>query len=330
MAMNILFIGGTGQISLSCVQQAVAAGHNVTVFNRGKRGDDDLPEGVATIVGDMGDAVSYGELGKRFFDVVCQFMVFTPVQMALDLNTFAGSTGHYVFISSASVYEKPARHYVITEKTATVNPYWEYSQRKIACEQMLKTSSALPWTIVRPSHTVRTSLPTMMNEGDVVGQRLLDHKPVLVSGDGTTPWTLTRSVDFAVPFVRLFGRPETLSEDFHITSDRGYAWNDIYRTIAAGLGVEADIVHVPTPVLARYLPSWEGPLMGDKTWAALFDNTKVKSVVGDFTCSEDLAEVLAEPIAHFKARLAAHGRLASDIEPLIDRIAAEQSALGRA
>jgi len=151
---------------------------------------------------------------------------------------------------------------------------------------------------------------------------------VIVAGDGATPWTLTRCADFAVPFVRLFGAGAALGETFHITSDNAYTWNDITNAIAAGLGVKADIVHVPTDTLIRYHRDWEGPLMGDKTWAALFDNTKVKSVVGDFPCVKDLGEVLAEPIASFKARLKSEGSKTSDRDALMDRIAREQRSLG--
>jgi nucleoside-diphosphate-sugar epimerase len=327
MALNVLFVGGTGQISLPAVRLAVEAGHKVSIFNRARTGGD-LPAGVTVIAGDMNDPASYGALGKQSFDVVCQFMVFTPEQMQRDIDTFTGHAGQYIFISSASVYEKPARHYIITEKTPTVNPYWEYSQRKIACEQLLKDQSKLPWTIVRPSHTARTGLPTMMNEGDVIGHRMLAGRPVLVTGDGTTPWTLTRSIDFSAPFIRLFGNSRALGDDFHITSDRGYMWNDIYAVIATKLGVEAKIVHVPTDTLVRYHPAWEGPLMGDKTWAALFDNSKVKRVAGDFTCSENLDEVLEESIANFKKRLAEKGPQTGDLDLLMDRIAKEQSALG--
>ena len=324
---SVLFIGGTGQISLPCVERAIAAGHKVAVFNRG-RTEAPLPAGVESIVGDMKDVAAYGELGRRKFDVVAQFMVFTPDQMAQDIATFAGNTGQYIFISSASVYEKPARHYVITEQTPAVNPYWPYSQAKIACEGMLPGAANLPWTIVRPSHTVRTGLPTMMNEGDVIGHRMLAGKPVLVSGDGTTPWTLTRSEDFAVPFIGLFGKREALGEDFHITSSRGCTWDAIYSTIAEGLGVKANIVHVPTDTMVRYHSEWAGPLLGDKTWAALFDNSKVRRVAGDFTCSEDLADVLSQPIANFKKRRDAQGVRGSELEPLMDRIAADQLALG--
>jgi nucleoside-diphosphate-sugar epimerase len=327
MAFSVLFIGGTGQISYPCVSEALAAGHRVSVFNRG-RADAPLPAGVEAIGGDMNDAAAYSALADRNFDIVCQFIAFTPEQMARDISVFAGHAGQYIFISSASVYEKPAKHYIITEETPAVNPYWLYSQNKIACEQLLAASRGMPWTIVRPSHTVRTGLPTMMNEGDSIGHRMLRGAPVLVSGDGTTPWTLTRSRDFAKPFVGLFGKAHALDEVFHITSDKGYTWDEIYRTIAAGLGVEAKIVHVPTDTLVRYHPAWEGPLLGDKTWTALFDNSKVKRVAGDFTCSEDLAEVLEESIANFRKRLGARGPQGHELDPLIDRIAAEQSALG--
>lgn len=327
MALNVLFVGGTGQISLPCVQQALAQGHKVSVFNRGTRGVA-LPDGAISIVGDMTDAAAYGALADKKFDVVCQFIAFTPEQVANDIAVFTGHVGQYVFISSASVYEKPASHYVITEKTPTVNPFWKYSQNKIACEALLKSSKDLPWTIVRPSHTVRTSLPTMMAEGDVIGQRMLNGKPLLVSGDGTAPWTVTRCKDFAVPFVGLFSKQDALGEDFHITSDHAYTWDAIYKTIAAGLGVEANIVHVPTDTIVRYHADWAGPLTGDKTWTALFDNSKVKRVAGDFTCAEDIAVVLEESIANFKKRLDADGPQTSDLELVMDQVAKEQSALG--
>jgi nucleoside-diphosphate-sugar epimerase len=323
---SVLFVGGTGQISLPCVEKAVAAGHDVSVFNRGLR-EAELPKGVTSIVGDMKDPASYRQLGARKFDVVCQFMVFTPEQMQLDIETFAGNTGQYIFISSASVYDKSG-HYVVKEGVTPVhNPFWAYSQDKIACEKLLQASTNLPWTIVRPSHTVRTGIPTMVGEGDVIARRMLAGKPVFVAGDGTAPWTLTRSVDFANPFVGLFGKQAALGEDFHITSSRAFTWTQIYQAIARGLGVEANIVCVPSDTLIRYRPDWAGPLWGDKSLASLFDNSKVTSVAGPFTCSEDLDEILAEPIAFLKQRLA-QPETPSELTPLIDRITAEQLAIG--
>jgi nucleoside-diphosphate-sugar epimerase len=326
---NVLFIGGTGQISLPCVELAVKAGHKVSVFNRGVR-DEALPKKVKSITGDMKDPASYKKLGKTKWDVVAQFMVFTPEQMQQDIDTFAGNVGQYIFISSASVYEKPPRHYVITEKTPAINPFWSYSQAKIICEEMVQKAKKLPWTIVRPSHTVRSGLPTMMNEGDMIARRMLAGKPVIVAGDGATPWTLTRSEDFAVPFTGLIGNKKALGEIFHITGDKGFTWDEIYGAIGKGLGVKAKIVHVPTDTLVRYHKDWEGPLVGDKTWAALFDNRKVKRVAGKFTCSENIDEILEQPIKYLKKRLAAEKNPAPHpLDGLYDRIAAEQSALGR-
>lgn len=326
MAMNVLFIGGTGQISYPCVADAVARGHKVSVYNRGKRSEA-LPAGVTSIVGELGGP-EYTGLARSKFDVVCQFIAFTPDQVGRDIEIFSGHCGQYIFISSASVYQKPASHYVITERTPAINPYWPYSQAKIACENLLLHSKGLDWTIVRPSHTVRTGLPIMIGDADIMARRMLDGEPTIVAGDGHTPWTLTRSVDFAMPFVGLFGNTRALNEVFHITGDRAHIWDDIQTTIARLLGVEARIVHVPTDTLVRYNPEWIGPLTGDKAWTAIFDNSKIKSVVGDFKCAESLDEILAEPIHHLKQRLGKHRPPKGEFDALVDRICAEQEALG--
>ncbi|MEX0853444.1 MAG: NAD-dependent epimerase/dehydratase family protein, partial [Bauldia sp.] len=170
MGLSVLFIGGSGQISLPVVHEAVAAGHRVSVLNRG-RTVVDLPKGVSTIVGDMDDDATYSRLGQASFDVVCQFRAYTPAQMARDIATFAGHAGQYIFISSASAYQKPARHYIITERTPLENPYWDYSRNKIACEKLLREQSKLPYTIVRPSNTVRTGMPMAYGDGDAVARR---------------------------------------------------------------------------------------------------------------------------------------------------------------
>lgn len=326
MASNVLLIGGTGQISLPCVIDAVEAGHKVTVFNRGQTGEA-LPAGVEVIIGEMGDS-SYADLAGRRFDTVAQFIAFKPEEIARDIDIFTGHCGQYIFISSASVYEKPARHYVITEETPAINPYWAYSRAKIDGENRLHGSSGLDWTIVRPSHTVRTGLPVMIGDAAVMARRMLEGRPTIVAGDGKTPWTLTRSEDFAVPFVRLFGNERAYRDTFHITSDRAFVWDDIQNAIASMLGAEANIVHVPTDTLIRFVPEWEGPLLGDKSWTALFDNSKIKSVVGDFRCSENLDEILAEPIRHMKRRLSGNRPPEGDFDRLVDRVCQAQSNLG--
>ena len=325
MTLRVLYIGGTGQISLPCVEESVAAGHTVTVLNRGQT-NVPLPKGVETLVGDM-QTETYGELGDRTFDVVAQFRLYKKDEMRRDIATFTGRTGQYVFVSSASVYEKPVRHYMMTERTPLSNPYWEYSREKIACETLLRDQDKLPYTIVRPSHTVRTGMPIEVGDADNAIRRMIAGKPVIVTGDGSSLWTLTRSADVARAFVRLFGNSKALDDDFQITTDRAFTWNQIHDAIARGFGVEAVHAHVPTSALVAFNKAWEGPLMGDKTWSALFDNTKVKSVVGAFDASEDLDEILHDSIAHAKRRLDAPAAAQSDEDRLIDRIIAAQAAV---
>jgi len=329
MALRVLYVGGTGQISLPCVEASVAAGHAVTVLNRG-RTDVALPAGVETIVGDMaGD--TYSALGNRTFDVVCQFRVFLPEDMRRDIATFTGRTGQYVFISSASAYRKPVQATPITERTPLENPFWQYSRDKIACETLLRQQSGLRHTIVRPSHTVRTGVPVNVGDFNTVVARMLAGKPVIATGDGTSLWTLTRSVDLAAPFVRLLGNPDAIDEDFHITNDRAFTWDQIHAAVGRAFGApEVVTVHVPSETLVRYRPEWAGPLLGDKSWSVVFDNSKVKSVAGDFACADDLDTILAESVRHVKREPALPPSAAALAEDaLFDRIAAEQSALGQ-
>jgi nucleoside-diphosphate-sugar epimerase len=325
MALSVLYIGGTGQISLPCLELSLAAGHDVTILNRGKTAVD-LPKGVKTLTGDMNDA-AYGELGDRRFDVVAQFRLYTPEQMKRDLATFTGKTGQYVFISSASVYEKPVRDYMMTERTKLENKYWQYSRDKIACEILLRDQDRLPYTIVRPSHTVRTHMPIQVGDADAAIRRMIAGKPVIVAGDGSNLWTLTRSVDVAAPLVRLFGASAALKEDFHITTDRAYSWRQIHEAIARGFGVEAIHAPVPTETIVKFNKEWEGQLLGDKSWSALFDNAKVKRVAGPFDASTDIDEILRDSVMHAKERLKAPAPPESDEERLIDRIIAAQAAV---
>ncbi len=325
MALSVLYIGGTGQISLPCLELSLAAGHDVTILNRNKTAIA-LPKGLKTLIGDMNDA-AYDALGDKHFDVVAQFRVYTPGQMKRDIATFTGKTGQYVFISSASVYEKPVRHYLMTERTKLENNYWQYSRDKIDCERLLRDQDRLAYTIVRPAHTVRTHMPIQVGDPDAAIRRMIAGKPVIVAGDGSSLWTLTRSVDVATPLVRLFGNSKALNDDFHVTTDRGFTWNQIHEAIANGFGAEAIHAHVPTETLVRFNAEWAGPLLGDKTWSALFDNSKLKSVVGPFEASQDINEILRDSVMHAKERLNAPAPAESDEDRLIDMIIAAQDGL---
>ncbi|HUU09116.1 MAG TPA: SDR family oxidoreductase [Phycisphaerae bacterium] len=329
-AVKVLYIGGTGEISTACVWHSIEAGHDVAIYNRG-RTDEPLPEGVRRIVGDLSDETAYAALGREHFDVVCQFLAYDPAQVRRDAEVFGGRCGQYVFISSASAYQKPPAHYVVTEDTPLVNPYWAYSRAKAEMESYLMGRHAdggLPVTIVRPSHTHRTRFPGGIAGGDDWAWRMLSAKPIIIHGDGTSLWTLTHSADFAVPFVGLFGKKKALGEAFHITRHmESYSWDRIVTEVGRALGVEPRIVHVPTDTLVRYNPDWAGPLLGDKAWSVMFDNTKVMAVAGEFRCRVSLEEGMCRAAEHYRKRAAAY-RPDAQRHALLDRIAAEQSALG--
>ncbi len=319
--MRVLYIGGSGEISFDCIHETVRLGHEVTVFNRGHH-NAGLPDACRFITGDVHDDAAYGRLASERFDVICQFRIFSTDEMARDIATFSGHCGQYVFISTASAYRKPVRGLPITEATPLVNPHWAYSRAKAAMEAMLAGQSALPFTIVRPSHTYRTRMPTALG-GEV--SRLLRGLPVIVHGDGESLWTITHATDFARPFARLLGNPRALGDAFHITNSRSWPWNEIFEAMAAALGVASpQLVHVASDTLVRYEPEWEGPLHGDKSASVLFDNSKVKSVVGDFDCPVDPWHGMRLVARDYPPNREPDARL----DALYDRIIAEQRALG--
>lgn len=327
--MRVLYIGGTGEISYACVQAAAALGQDVAVFNRG-RNDEPLPPQVRAIRGELQDQDAYRQLGDERFDVVCQFLGFDLPMVERDAEVFGGRVGQYLFISSASAYQKPQQDYRITEATPLENPFWEYSRRKAAMERRLMDlhrEGRLPVTIVRPSHTHRRRFPGTFISGDHIAWRMLQHKPVVCHGDSNL-WTLTHSDDFAQAFVRLCGNPAALGEAFHITRDHAHLWPVVLRTMAATLGVEAELVHVASQTLVRYNGDWAGPLLGDKACSVVFDNSKVSRAVGGWSCRLTLEQGLARTADHVRQRLGDGWAPRPEDDALIDRIIQEQRALG--
>jgi len=328
--MKVLYIGGTGQISYACVRRSVEVGHEVAVFNRGRSGEP-LPGNVRQVTGELADDDAYAALGQQHFDVVCQFLAYEVETVRRDVAVFGGRCGQYVFISSASAYQKPPRAVVVTEGTPLVNPYWAYSRAKAEMERYLLARHAageINVTVVRPAHTYRTRFPGGIARGDDWAWRIERGDPVIVTGDGTSLWPLTHSRDFAVPFVGLLGNGRAAGEAFHITRHMdATTWNDIFADLGRALGHEAKRVHVPTETLIRYDPAWAGPLLGDKAWSVLYDNSKVKAVAGDFRCRTSLAEGFADVARRWRRRAGTY-RPDPTRHALLDRIAAEQSALG--
>ena len=292
--MKALFIGGTGTISTAISKKLLAEGWDLYLLNRGNR-NDVLPEGAHTIiVEDVNDEAAVAEKIKDLsFDVVCDFIAFVPAQLERDYRLFNGKTKQFMFISSASAYQKPLSDYKITESTPLANPYWEYSRNKIACEEYLMKmyrENGFPVTIIRPSHTYDERSVPLGAHGDngswQVVKRMLEGKPVIVHGDGTSLWTMTHNSDFAKAFVGLMGNVHAIGEAYQITSDESLTWNQIYKIIADCLGVEYKPYYVPSDFLhavGKY--DFAGGLIGDKANSVVFDNAKLKRAVPGFTAT---------------------------------------------
>lgn len=297
--MRVLFIGGTGNLSLDCSHRALARGMEVWHLNRGSQ-PDKAPKGVRSLQADVRDEAAVDRvLATAHFDAVVDFIAYLPSQVEADLRLFRDRTSQYVFISSASAYRKPAVHPVITESTPLCNPFWQYSRDKIACEDLIRsTAGDLPWTIIRPSHTYANGwVPSAFSSSDwTVARRMLEGREVIVQGDGQSLWTLTHARDFAVGLVGLLGNPAAYGEAVQITGEEALTWEAIHQTIAGTLGVEARIVHIPSEFIARAEPSLAGGFLGDKAWTSLFDCSKLKRLVPDFRTTISFQEGVRESI----------------------------------
>jgi len=303
--MKVLFIGGTGNISTSVSRLAVGQGIDLVLLNRGQH-KVEIP-GVQTLSGDIRrpDEVRQAIRGMRF-DMVVDWIAFTAEDIERDLELFRGRTEQYIFISSASAYQKPPTDYWITESTPLCNPYWAYAQNKIACEERLQRAyqdEGFPMTIVRPSLTYDTHFPIAIGGWGcyTLADRLLRGAPIIVHGDGTSLWVVTHAQDFAKGFVGLLGNPRALGHAFHITTDEVLTWDQIYRSIAAALGVEAQIVHMPTDLIAKVDPGLGAGLLGDKAWSVVFDNSKIKRFVPGFQATIPFHTGICRTVAWFDA-----------------------------
>lgn len=306
--MRILFLGGTGIISTACTRLAIERGHEVHLLNRGVHRPP-IP-GARALVGDLHDeAATAATLGDTDWDAVVDFIAFTPEDIERDLRLFRGRTAQFVFISSASAYQRPVTHYLITESTPLANPYWDYSRQKIACEDRLLRAhreEGFPVTIVRPSLTYgETMVPLAINSWLrpwTVVDRLRRGVPVAVPGDGTSLWTITHNSDFARGLIGLLGHRQAVGHAFHITSDEVLCWNQLYQAVAEAAGVaQPQFVHIPSDFIAACLPEETGSLLGDKATSVVLDNTKIRRFVPDFVATTRYRDGVAKSIAWFDA-----------------------------
>ncbi|MCE1157924.1 MAG: NAD-dependent epimerase/dehydratase family protein [Spirochaetia bacterium] len=305
--MRVLFTGGTGNISTACTALALEKGIEVFHLNRGTRPEREQA-GVRSLKADIRDPEAVRRaLGSTRFDAVVQFLAFRPEHIETDLGLFVDKTDHYVFISTCSAYKKPSLTPWITEDTPLENPFWEYSRLKAACEETLRKGAArlsMPYSIVRPSHTYDDGwIPGCFGSGSYgLAWRMLKGLEVVVPGDGQSLWTLTHASDFALGLIGLLGKEEAFGEAFHITSDERLTWDAIHRIIGQALGVEPRIVHVTSEYIARLYPERGAGLLGDKAVSVLFDNSKIRRLVRDFSPRISFEQGIRKSLAWFDQR----------------------------
>ena len=306
--MRVLFLGGTGIISTASTRLAAERGIHLTLMTRGLRAAN-LPAGVNSLTADVDDPAGAARaLGDAGFDAVVDWIAFTPAHIERDLQLFRGRTRQLVFISSASAYQKPATHYLITESTPLANPYWEYSRNKIACEERLMRAyreEGFPVTIVRPSLTYgETQIPMAINswaKSYTVVDRMRRGKKVIVPGDGSSLWVITHNSDFAKGLVGLLSLEQAIGHAFHITSDEVMCWDQYYRITGQAAGVEPQLVHMPSDFIAACLPDALGGLTGDKSVSVVFDNSKIKRFVPGYCATVPFGQGIRRTLAWFDA-----------------------------
>ena len=308
--MKVLFIGGTGTISMAISKLILEKGWELYLINRGNRNNDERLKGAHFITVDINDEKAAAEkLAGMQFDVACDFIGFVPSQLERDYRLLKGKVRQFMYISSASAYQKPCGNYVISEKTPLANPYWEYSRNKIACEDYLMKlyrDEQFPVTIIRPSHTYDERSVPLGVHGDKgswqVVKRIKEGKPVIIHGDGTSLWTITHNSDFAKGFVGLMGNIHAIGEAIQIMSDESVTWNQIYQCIAASLGVELKPVYVSSSYLASHSDyDFTGSLIGDKANSVVFDCSKLKTLVPDFVATKRADQGIRETIEYVLA-----------------------------
>jgi len=322
--MRILFIGGTGILSSACAPRVLAAGHDLALLNRGQSSIRPAAAEAELLRADIRDRASVREaVGDREFDVVVNFVAYTPEHVLSDVDTFGGRVGQYVFISSASAYQKPPRRVPVTESTPLHNPFWRYSRDKIACEETLLNAyrdTGFPVTVVRPSHTYdRASIP--LHGGWTLIDRMRRGLEVIVHGDGTSLWTLTHHVDFAKGFVGLLGNTRTLGEAYTITGDDVLTWDQIYTMLGTAAGAEPRLVHLASERINAVDPEWGEGLLGDKAHSMVFDNTKIRTIVPDYVATIPFEQGAREIVAWHDedpARRAVDESLNATVDRLLD------------
>lgn len=286
--MKILFIGGTGVISSACANLALEKGHDLWLLTRGSSFRE-IPAKAHKIVVDIRNPQQViDNLPKIKFDVIVDFISFNIPHLENNIELFKNKCDQYIFISSASAYHKPIPQLPITEETALKNSFWDYSQKKIDCENFLMQQYHdidFPVTIIRPSHTYDKTMIIFPLGRSTSFNRLKQGKKIILHDNGKSLWTVTHHADFAKGLIGLLGNHAAIGEAFHITSDEYLSWHSIIKTYTGIIKTDANIAYIPSEFILRHDKEWGDGLLGDKAHSKIFDNSKIKRFVPEFKAS---------------------------------------------
>jgi nucleoside-diphosphate-sugar epimerase len=324
--MKVLFIGGTGLISTAVTKLAIKKNIDLTLLNRGRRSLS-FSNQVKHIICDINDEISVSEKIKDLhFDVVVDWIAFTVEHVERDYRLFKGHTNQYVFISSASAYQKPLPKIPITEhEVALGNPYWGYSQNKEKCELYLQNldDKSFPITIIRPSHTynqqsVVSQLNSWINPYTLI-HRLKLNKPVIMPDQGKALWTLTYNEDFAFAFLDVLGNPKTYNDYYHLTSDKSYTWIEIFEMLKKVTHSRSELIYIPIEKIADHFPDYYGSLLGDMRESVLFDNTKIKNIAPNYVSKTGYEDIVSDVVSWYENHIE-HQRIDEDFDRRYDAL----------
>jgi len=302
--MNVLILGGTGVISRAIVQRLLDSDHEVTLFNRGNK-TLVFQKDVQQITGDRLDRESFrNRFQKETFDAVIDMICFNADDAKSTIETFRDNTDQMVICSSVAAYKRPYNSVPTTEAGEEFydNPEFGYSFHKAEVERYLKTvmdGEKLPVTIIRPSLTYGIGAANIgvLRQNYGIVHRIRNDKPLIMFGDGSTSWSWTFATDLAKAFVGVLGNEKTYGQAYNATSEERRIWEDLYLEFGNLVGKEPHIVHLPSELLYRAAPNLCNHLYFEKTFAGLFDNSKIKKDVPTFKVEISLNEGLQNMLA---------------------------------
>jgi nucleoside-diphosphate-sugar epimerase len=290
--MHVLVIGGTRFVGPLLVFRLLAAGHRVTLFNRGTRRDP-FGDRVERLSGDRTTSDLSRVMSGRSFDAAVDFAAYHEEEALGAVEALSGRIGHYVFIGTGQVYlvrEACPRPASEADYDGPLMPrpddpedaaQWDYGVGKRDCEDALADA----WTKSRFPAT-RIRIPMVNGERDHYRRlerylwRLSDGGPVLVPDGGTHAVRHVYAGEVARAIVHILGRHETLGGAYNVCQRETPTLVELLGRLGAMLGARPRLVSAASAELeaAGFSPLELSPFSG--RWMSMIEPSKMESELG--------------------------------------------------